>query len=107
MLRFLWGIDLTSVEDKTARTKLLTGDVVSTKFYQKLQDQILKLSNSIAVGAVCTAENMCGRQFWIKELFTQYHNLAGRCIKDMASRALIPYEFVERRTDNKSIYRRI
>lgn len=100
-------IDLTTVVEKAIKTKLMTGDEVSTKFYQKLQNQILKLSNSIAVGAVCTAEDMCGRQFWINELFIQDHNLAGRCIKDMANRALIPYEFVGRRTDNKSTYRRI
>lgn len=98
---------MTTVVEKALKTKLMTGDEVSTKFYQKLQEQILKLSNSIAAGAVCTAENMCGRQFWNNELFIQDHNLAGRCVKDMATRGLIPYEFVERRTDNKSTYRRI
>ena len=94
-------------EGKIAKTKLLTADEVSTKFYQKLQDQILKQSNGVIVGMVCTAEEMCGKRFWLSELYIQDHNLAGRCIKDMAVRGLIPYEFVERRTDNKSTYRRI
>lgn len=98
---------MTSVVEEAVKTKLLNGDEVSTRFYQKLQVQILKVSNAVAVGTICIARDMCGIQFWINELFTQDHNLAGRCIKDMAVRGLIPYEFFERRTDNKSTYRRV
>lgn len=94
-------------ENEVQRTMLLTGDMVCKKFYQKVQDHIQHHSDSIALGTICIAEKMCEQRFWNYDLFTQDHNLAGRCIKDMAARSLIPYEYVERRTDNKSTYRRI
>lgn len=94
-------------ERQVQKTVLLTGETVSTKFYQKLQDHIRQFSDSVVVGTICIAEKMCEQRFWSYELFTQDHNLAGRCIKDMAARSLIPYEFVDRRSDNKCTYRRI
>lgn len=98
---------MTCTKAVVEKTILLSGEEVRAKFYQMLLNQILKVSSSVAVGKSCIAEDMCGKLFWIRDLFTQDHNIAGRCIKDMAARALIPYEFIGRRSDNKSMYRRI
>lgn len=92
---------------KAENTVLLNGDEVPKRFYDALLDQALVNRPKTIVGNVYVAEKIIGTDYWVKQIFKEDRTMAGRCIKDMAGRGLIPYTFVERLTNNSSAYRRM
>lgn len=92
---------------KAENTLLLYGGEVPRKFYDKLLRQSLANSKYTQMGLNYISEQILGKDFWINDLFIQDRQMAGLCIKDMVKRGLIPYIFVEKRSDNKSTYERI
>lgn len=95
-----------STKPKNENVTLLTGSEVPKKFYDTVLNQALVNSHKTVVGTVYLAEKILGADYWLRHMFNEDKTMAGRCIKDMADRGLIPYVFVSKRSDNKSTYKR-
>lgn len=67
------------------------GYTAPKSFYDRIKHEILDACHVLQPGVAYTAENLCGPDLW-GALKKGEPSLAGRCVRDMVSKGVLPLE---------------